>query len=733
MSEKKVQKLSVGLWHIDPEALSLTKGQQQESLRLKAMDLLLYMASHPAEVIARDELISAVWPETSATDDTLNSTIAKLRKVLVADDLVPKYIETIPKKGYRLLAPVHFEQKPSEQETQTEPERAISSGAASLKRSAGKRLMSPALLASFAGFFLLLVVLLILVLVLSPFKEPPNSLARPVYQASIVAAEEQGEAFPALSHKNDKAAFIRADKNLSNVRIVVKDLSSGEERVVNDKPGLYSNPVWSPDDEQIAYFSFEGARCSVRLVSSSGGPSRELALCSPALLGTLRTSMDWLPSGKHLLIPQLAEGTAVPALYMLNIETGDSIQLSFPADDLHGDANPRVSPDTRLVAFTRSSATGQDQLGLIDLVTGKERMFERSFAKVLGLDWMTHNEIILVSDLSGRAETWLFNIDSEELSWLGLGGHDVAHVDYDYRSQSMLISEIEIDSNIRLRTLANKKLISHPSFSSSQNEHAVTISNGGKRLAFARQLGERTELWLSDLDKSEFGLRIAGSALLKKIPNAYISNITWSPDDKALVLQVLQEGGSSLYVYEFENQNWYRLSTPVEQDAFSPVWGPRGERIYYSVPSAPSWQMWVYQRDQAKAELVLQRAGGLLQRDGERILFSRYAEPGLWSIDVSDMGTVSATNLRAEKLAIADKAMFRSWLYRDGILYYIDLSEAYAYQIYKQKQAGERELFFSDEHAFAQFDIRGDLFVASEFHSYEGDVYLYTRSDSNKP
>jgi DNA-binding winged helix-turn-helix (wHTH) protein len=70
----------------------------------KAMGVLLHLARRPGEVAGRDELLQAVWPDTFVTDDALKRCISDLRKAL--DDHGAEFIETIPKRGYRLAAPV---------------------------------------------------------------------------------------------------------------------------------------------------------------------------------------------------------------------------------------------------------------------------------------------------------------------------------------------------------------------------------------------------------------------------------------------------------------------------------------------------------------------------------------------------------------------------------------------------------------------------------------------------
>src|SRR5690606_18352607 len=70
------------------------------------MDLLILLASKAADVIPHEEILAALWPNTVVGDDTLARCVSKLRKALGDDPKAPRYVETISKRGYRLIAPV---------------------------------------------------------------------------------------------------------------------------------------------------------------------------------------------------------------------------------------------------------------------------------------------------------------------------------------------------------------------------------------------------------------------------------------------------------------------------------------------------------------------------------------------------------------------------------------------------------------------------------------------------
>ena len=98
--------ISIGRWIVEASLNRLSCDSRVIQLEPKVMQVLVCLASRPGEVIAKDELISTVWPETFVSEDVLTRSISQLRKVFGDDAREPRYIETISRRGYRLVAPV---------------------------------------------------------------------------------------------------------------------------------------------------------------------------------------------------------------------------------------------------------------------------------------------------------------------------------------------------------------------------------------------------------------------------------------------------------------------------------------------------------------------------------------------------------------------------------------------------------------------------------------------------
>jgi len=105
---KKIDRSSVfklGAWIVEPASGTLRRSDGEGVVHLapKVMDLLLILVEHQGEVVTKEELISAVWPDTFVAETALTRSISELRHSLAKGSDETVYIETIPKRGYRLL------------------------------------------------------------------------------------------------------------------------------------------------------------------------------------------------------------------------------------------------------------------------------------------------------------------------------------------------------------------------------------------------------------------------------------------------------------------------------------------------------------------------------------------------------------------------------------------------------------------------------------------------------
>ncbi len=96
----------IGAWLIDRQILQISDGRKVASLEPRAMHVLVYLAQRAPDVVTIDELMDRVWTGTVVTPNAVTRVIAQLRRALHDDAKNPRYIDTISRTGYRLIASV---------------------------------------------------------------------------------------------------------------------------------------------------------------------------------------------------------------------------------------------------------------------------------------------------------------------------------------------------------------------------------------------------------------------------------------------------------------------------------------------------------------------------------------------------------------------------------------------------------------------------------------------------
>src|SRR5215471_6739481 len=93
-------------FRLDLDHACLWRAAEAIVLPPKVFAVLHYLVMHPDRLVSKDELLNAVWPETAVSDAVVRVAIGVLRKVLGDTAQTPRYIATVPRRGYRFLPPI---------------------------------------------------------------------------------------------------------------------------------------------------------------------------------------------------------------------------------------------------------------------------------------------------------------------------------------------------------------------------------------------------------------------------------------------------------------------------------------------------------------------------------------------------------------------------------------------------------------------------------------------------
>src|SRR5713226_3804373 len=98
--------LRIGTWCVNPASGQISRDGETARVEARTMRLLVCLAERAGEVVSIDDLLDQVWSGVVVTPDSVYQAVASLRRLLGDDARQPEYIATVPRLGYRMVAPV---------------------------------------------------------------------------------------------------------------------------------------------------------------------------------------------------------------------------------------------------------------------------------------------------------------------------------------------------------------------------------------------------------------------------------------------------------------------------------------------------------------------------------------------------------------------------------------------------------------------------------------------------
>jgi len=217
----------VGGQRVEPSTLRVIRGDTTARLEARAMEVLVYLAEHAGQVVSREELENQVWEGRIVTEDAVTNAIAKLRRALNDDARHPRYIETVPKVGYRLISQIA-----SIDETASEKVVNDRRPVRSKDRIRGRVSAAAALLS-----------LLLVALVLQPwwgrkdFGSPPQASSPHIRSVAVLPFESLGSS-PGYFTNGLRADLITDLSRVSGLRVISPSSVTADERSGADRNEL---------------------------------------------------------------------------------------------------------------------------------------------------------------------------------------------------------------------------------------------------------------------------------------------------------------------------------------------------------------------------------------------------------------------------------------------------------------------------------------------------------------
>ncbi|MCI1728118.1 MAG: winged helix-turn-helix domain-containing protein [Chiayiivirga sp.] len=525
----------IGEFVLDPGPNELRRGQSVQRLPAKLADLLLRLAAEPGRMVARETLLDEVWERRQVNDEVLSRAIADLRQALGDEARAPRYIETLPKRGYRLVADVgdvapDAESRPDAAAVHA-PDREPDAGPAPSPAAGRSRRFTPrrALVAAlFAATGLVYLARDDTPSSTAPTVSP--AVADPFTAANLLRArpfttEPGRELFPRFTPDARWVVYTRAHGEGEPAQLRLRAVDGTEDRVlVQDESDNLCGSV-SPDGTTLAWIRLRPGVCEVVHRALLGGPARVLVACEPA---TAVTCPDWSPDGKHLLLAGNAEQRG---LTQVAFPAGEARRLSTPPTGLR-DLMPRYAPDGRGIVFWRGDAWGRS-VHALDLHSGIERVLRPAAYLGFGHAIASDSSVILADDSLGQRALLRFDQGSGESTMLG--GADARYPDL-ARNGALVYEVARYDANLWRVDLRNANAESQRLTLSARYDSQPAYSPDGQWLAFGSNRDGREGVYLMRPDGSE-------ERKLPLDPALRWTSPVWFPDgERLLVLRYDADG-----------------------------------------------------------------------------------------------------------------------------------------------------------------------------------------------
>ncbi len=645
----------LGDWTVDPRAGQLQRGDETVRLEPKVMGVLTHLAARAGNVVSRDELLDAVWPDVVVTENALSRCVSDLRRALGDDPRTPTLIETIPKTGYRMLVPPEPVEAPALLSTgDAVPAWAEITGPHPAAETVPAARRSPMV---GWGILAVFVVVALGIALWQPWTSPsPPALTMSTPRP--VTAQTGSEGLAALSPTGDRVAYVRFEEGGRMGRIEIVGTEGGTPLRLTEGPAD-TYPTFSPDGQEIAFLRCEATGCRPYRVSALGTDERLLAdlIVQPA-------GLAWSPGGRTLATVRQATETNPFHLALLDLDTGEQRRLTTPPTATAGDIFPTFSPDGERLAFVRRLDDMAGDLHVISIGGGDPVAVSTDRSQVARFSWFPDSQRLLASsDRDGTFRLWQFSTTGASPMPLPLEVTMPIGPALSADGSRAVVESWDLPIQLRLYDLSDTETEGVALAPSTRLDRMPALSPDARRAVFVSTRSGYTELWTANLDGTP-------PRPLTSFAGPAVRTPQWSPDGHTIAFVMRGEGQDDLYTIPAEGGTPRRL-TNTDADETHPRWAPDSRSLFVGRRHVNHWEGVHLAADGSREVVVVPDAVVLAPSpDGRTLWYTRADASGLWSLPLGSDGQPVPENPPSLALPDLHPEHTTAWsLTRDGLLY----------------------------------------------------------------
>ena len=652
--------LAVGEHVVDIDTLRLLTRSDGTRLTPKAAAVLLQLARAAGRTLSRDELLNEVGTGTCPTPDVLTQAVKDLRRALGDDLHAPRYVETLPRLGYRLVAPARFlDAYDGADSLQLADVSAHGAETAAIARSAASSWPTRRTFVRSIGTALALLALLAIGVIVLRRPDGNASESPPRWVASeqrSITADPGPENFPRISPDGTRVAYSIGEMEKHNGHIVQRSLTQSRVvRLTDSAIGEEYYPVWSPDGATIAFTRYIDNQCRILLAPALGGAERLVDSCFSGSM----VYFSWAPDAKHLITTApSAPGESDLSVLLVSTEGGGAERLKYDHASTDLDLDARYSPDGSKIAFRRGASPYSD-LFVMDASGGAIRQLTHLASRMRGYDWTRDGSaLVFSSGHAGLQALYIVSIADGRMESLGV---QPAEYPSTAHASDTLVYEIpRMRTQLATVAVEGGEEAMHDLVPSTGNDAAPVFSPVDDRLAFVSDRSGSQQLWLHDPSADEtFPLTEATEPTLR-YP-------VWRPDGARLLITARGSSGSLIEI-DIATRTRHVLSAP-EEDVRYGVYGVKPDS-YIAVVGGNGQGRELIQLDSdgqgGTRRLVLARGVGRIDFDhGDgTVYYTKIGQAGLFRLDPQSANEMLVTSE-------INAAHLDGWLVLRGQVYYI--------------------------------------------------------------
>jgi Tol biopolymer transport system component/DNA-binding winged helix-turn-helix (wHTH) protein len=698
-----------GDFELLPESGELKKAGTRVRLSGQAFDTLVLLIEARGEIVSREQLQKALWSDSSFGDfeHGLNAAINRLRGALGDSATDSRYVETVPRRGYRFIHPL-IEHTPTVENSNSPATEAKGQGPPlnlTAKRGTNRLIwftISFAVLTVGAAVWIYLA------------RRPTSDLAD--IKETPLTTLPGSEISPTFSPDGSQIAFgWDGENNGAGYDLYVQTVGSeNPHRLTHDPVQPSFTAAWSPDGRFIAIRSQQQGSAMIELVPATGGPPRPLTTVHGGLYGGLPS---WSRDSKTIVFAEVSmrphADNVRAGLYLLPLDT---LQPRFVETHCAVPVLPKFNPKQDSIAFGCIDRMDRTSLDVLEIGSGRvdELLTIKGAKKGKGLDWSADGRFLFYAytDPDGGSFIWEMEAAHPEHRWRLPLAHDACDLAVNRNGDSLAYVQSFISANIWKLSLTAQP-VAQMLIASTRSQNNPNVSPDGSKIAFESDRSGSHEVWISDSDGHNLQ-QITHFGSLTGTPS-------WSPDSKLLAFDSRAEGEANVYVYNTAGGDLRKVTTSTRANSL-PSWSRDGRFLFYAsgkdIDTPSIWRVPV--EGGTATEIIADGDLPIPSPDGTHLFFRRLGSGSVSimriRLDGSDLQTVKV-------LPVADNSV--AWWPSGGGLYILSAPAGTSQIEYLDVATGKRKLIYTLPKRALEWV--GGLAVSSD-----GKWLLFTRIDEQR-